>query len=84
MAVRRPLPWQSGRPSLKLLAERVLGIRVQQTEHCSVSVSRVTGLGTGGCAGPRAHGAVSASGGFCFRGSWPVMNGAAAGLRSGG
>ncbi|XP_067598836.1 RNA exonuclease 4 isoform X8 [Pseudorca crassidens] len=27
---------KSGRPSLKLLAERVLGIRVQQTEHCSI------------------------------------------------
>ncbi|XP_036983594.2 RNA exonuclease 4 isoform X1 [Artibeus jamaicensis] len=27
---------RSGRPSLKLLAERVLGIRVQQAEHCSV------------------------------------------------
>ncbi|XP_060009854.1 RNA exonuclease 4 isoform X1 [Lagenorhynchus albirostris] len=36
VAVRCPLPWQSGRPSLKLLAERVLGIRVQQTEHCSI------------------------------------------------
>ena len=31
-----PAP-QSGRPSLKLLAERVLGIQVQQTGHCSVS-----------------------------------------------
>ncbi|XP_053774878.1 RNA exonuclease 4 isoform X2 [Desmodus rotundus] len=27
---------RSGRPSLKLLAERVLGIQVQQTGHCSV------------------------------------------------
>ncbi|XP_035878361.1 RNA exonuclease 4 isoform X2 [Phyllostomus discolor] len=27
---------RSGRPSLKLLAERILGIRVQQAEHCSV------------------------------------------------
>ncbi|XP_065736043.1 RNA exonuclease 4 [Phocoena phocoena] len=27
---------KSGRPSLKLLAERVLGIRVQQAEHCSI------------------------------------------------
>ncbi|KAM5328792.1 RNA exonuclease 4 isoform 1-T2 [Glossophaga mutica] len=27
---------QSGRPSLKLLAERILGVRVQQAEHCSV------------------------------------------------
>lgn len=27
---------QSGRPSLKLLAERVLGVRVQQAEHCSI------------------------------------------------
>ena len=34
----RAVPWQSGRPSLKLLAERILGIRVQQAEHCSVSV----------------------------------------------
>ncbi|XP_057580179.1 RNA exonuclease 4 isoform X2 [Hippopotamus amphibius kiboko] len=27
---------KSGRPSLKLLAEKVLGIRVQQAEHCSI------------------------------------------------
>ncbi|XP_059514432.1 RNA exonuclease 4 isoform X2 [Myotis daubentonii] len=27
---------QSGRPSLKLLAERILGVRVQQAEHCSI------------------------------------------------
>ncbi|XP_032489904.1 RNA exonuclease 4 isoform X3 [Phocoena sinus] len=27
---------KSGRPSLKLLAERVLGIQVQQAEHCSI------------------------------------------------
>ncbi|XP_006217572.3 RNA exonuclease 4 isoform X1 [Vicugna pacos] len=27
---------KSGRPSLKLLAEKILGIRVQQAEHCSV------------------------------------------------
>ncbi|XP_026370065.2 RNA exonuclease 4 [Ursus arctos] len=27
---------KSGRPSLKLLAERILGIRVQQAEHCSI------------------------------------------------
>ncbi|XP_053414139.1 RNA exonuclease 4 [Nycticebus coucang] len=27
---------QSGRPSLKLLSEKILGIRVQQAEHCSV------------------------------------------------
>ncbi|KAF4016827.1 hypothetical protein G4228_007862 [Cervus hanglu yarkandensis] len=27
---------KSGRPSLKLLAERILGIQVQQAEHCSV------------------------------------------------
>ncbi|XP_014637786.1 PREDICTED: RNA exonuclease 4 [Ceratotherium simum simum] len=27
---------QSGRPSLKLLAEEILGIRVQQAEHCSI------------------------------------------------
>lgn len=33
-------PLQSLRPSLKLLAERILGLRVQQAEHCSVSVSR--------------------------------------------
>ncbi|XP_036892737.1 RNA exonuclease 4 [Sturnira hondurensis] len=32
---------QSGRPSLKLLAERVLGVRVQQAEHCSVQDARV-------------------------------------------
>lgn len=38
-----PCPRQSGRPSLKLLAERILGIQVQQAEHCSVSVSQVTG-----------------------------------------
>ncbi|ELV12658.1 RNA exonuclease 4 [Tupaia chinensis] len=30
---------KSGRPSLKLLSEKILGIRVQQAEHCSVSVS---------------------------------------------
>lgn len=27
---------ESGRPSLKLLAERILGVRVQQAEHCSI------------------------------------------------
>uniref|UniRef100_A0A8C5KKJ1 RNA exonuclease 4 n=1 Tax=Jaculus jaculus TaxID=51337 RepID=A0A8C5KKJ1_JACJA len=27
---------KSGRPSLKLLSEKILGIRVQQAEHCSV------------------------------------------------
>ncbi|XP_070374536.1 RNA exonuclease 4 isoform X2 [Equus asinus] len=27
---------KSGRPSLKLLAEEILGIRVQQAEHCSI------------------------------------------------
>ncbi|XP_047556785.1 RNA exonuclease 4 isoform X2 [Lutra lutra] len=27
---------KSGRPSLKLLAERLLGIRVQEAEHCSI------------------------------------------------
>nr|XP_055190034.1 RNA exonuclease 4 isoform X2 [Nyctereutes procyonoides] len=27
---------KSGRPSLKLLAERILGIKVQQAEHCSI------------------------------------------------
>ncbi|XP_025331479.3 RNA exonuclease 4 isoform X1 [Canis lupus baileyi] len=27
---------KSGRPSLKLLAERILGIQVQQAEHCSI------------------------------------------------
>ncbi|XP_019494844.1 PREDICTED: RNA exonuclease 4 isoform X1 [Hipposideros armiger] len=27
---------KSGRPSLKLLAERILGIRLQQAEHCSI------------------------------------------------
>ncbi|XP_073078191.1 RNA exonuclease 4 isoform X3 [Manis javanica] len=27
---------KSGRPSLKLLAEQILGIRVQQAEHCSI------------------------------------------------
>lgn len=81
VAVRCPLPWQSGRPSLKLLAERVLGIRVQQAEHCSVSVSRVTGLGIGGCAGPRARGEGSAedkhSGPWAasvLGGSWSVIN----------
>lgn len=46
-AVCCPAP-QSGRPSLKLLAERVLGIRVQQAEHCSVSACWVTALGGGG------------------------------------
>ncbi|XP_051022143.1 RNA exonuclease 4 isoform X1 [Acomys russatus] len=30
---------QSGRPSLKQLSEKILGIRVQQAEHCSVSIS---------------------------------------------
>lgn len=39
VAVCRPLPLQSGRPSLRLLAERILGISVQQVEHCSVSVA---------------------------------------------
>lgn len=29
---------QSGRPSLKQLCEKILGIRVQQAEHCSVSI----------------------------------------------
>lgn len=53
--LQRPLPSaaapvlspQSGRPSLKLLAERILGIRVQQAEHCSVSVFWGAALGTG-------------------------------------
>ncbi|XP_004454605.1 RNA exonuclease 4 [Dasypus novemcinctus] len=27
---------KSGRPSLKLLSEKILGIRVQQSEHCSI------------------------------------------------
>ncbi|XP_007952515.1 RNA exonuclease 4 [Orycteropus afer afer] len=27
---------QSGRPALKLLSEKILGIRVQQSEHCSI------------------------------------------------
>ena len=36
--VPSPFPLQSGRPSLKLLSEKILGIRVQQAEHCSVSV----------------------------------------------
>ncbi|KAF0876105.1 RNA exonuclease 4 [Crocuta crocuta] len=27
---------KSGRPSLKLLAERILGLRVQEAEHCSI------------------------------------------------
>jgi len=27
---------KSGRPSLRLLAERILGISVQQVEHCSI------------------------------------------------
>ncbi|XP_012637455.1 RNA exonuclease 4 isoform X1 [Microcebus murinus] len=31
---------QSGRPSLKLLSEKILGIRVQQAEHCSVQDSQ--------------------------------------------
>lgn len=42
---------QSGRPSLKLLAGKILGIRVQQAEHCSVSVFWVTVLGTGSVPG---------------------------------
>lgn len=29
---------QSGRPSLKQLSEKILGIKVQQAEHCSVSI----------------------------------------------
>lgn len=32
---------KSGRPSLKLLAERILGIQVQQAEHCSVQDAQV-------------------------------------------
>uniref|UniRef100_A0A673VR98 RNA exonuclease 4 n=2 Tax=Suricata suricatta TaxID=37032 RepID=A0A673VR98_SURSU len=32
---------KSGRPSLKLLAERILGLRVQQAEHCSVQDAQV-------------------------------------------
>uniref|UniRef100_A0ABI7VUV6 RNA exonuclease 4 n=1 Tax=Felis catus TaxID=9685 RepID=A0ABI7VUV6_FELCA len=32
---------KSGRPSLKLLAERILGIRVQQAEHCSIQDAQV-------------------------------------------
>lgn len=41
------VPWQSGRPSLKLLAERILGLQVQEAEHCSVSVlgQQSSGLG---------------------------------------
>ncbi|KAM7092584.1 RNA exonuclease 4 [Molossus nigricans] len=31
---------KSGRPSLKLLAEKVLGLRVQQAEHCSIQDAR--------------------------------------------
>lgn len=27
---------KSGRPSLKLLSEKILGVRVQQAEHCSI------------------------------------------------
>lgn len=32
---------KSGRPSLKLLAERILGLRVQQAEHCSIQDAQV-------------------------------------------
>ncbi|XP_066222919.1 RNA exonuclease 4 isoform X2 [Saccopteryx leptura] len=32
---------KTGRPSLKLLAERILGARVQQAEHCSVQDAQV-------------------------------------------
>ncbi|XP_026907547.2 RNA exonuclease 4 [Acinonyx jubatus] len=32
---------KSGRPSLKLLAERILGVRVQQAEHCSIQDAQV-------------------------------------------
>ncbi|XP_023382562.1 RNA exonuclease 4-like, partial [Pteropus vampyrus] len=38
---------KSGRPSLKLLAERILGVSVQQAEHCSVSVLGEQSLGLG-------------------------------------
>lgn len=41
------LPGQSGRPSLKLLAERILGVSVQHAEHCSVSVLGGQPLGLG-------------------------------------
>ncbi|XP_055988887.1 RNA exonuclease 4 [Sorex fumeus] len=32
---------KSGRPSLKLLAEKILGVQVQQAEHCSVQDAQV-------------------------------------------
>ncbi|XP_062064385.1 RNA exonuclease 4 [Lepus europaeus] len=32
---------KSGRPSLKLLSERILGLRVQQAEHCSIQDAQV-------------------------------------------
>lgn len=32
---------KSGRPSLKLLAERILGIQVQHAEHCSIQDAQV-------------------------------------------
>ncbi|KAM5186682.1 RNA exonuclease 4 isoform 1-T1 [Callospermophilus lateralis] len=31
---------KSGRPSLKLLSEKILGIRVQQAEHCSICLAK--------------------------------------------
>lgn len=32
---------KSGRPSLKLLSEKILGLRVQQAEHCSIQDAQV-------------------------------------------
>ncbi|XP_037653317.1 RNA exonuclease 4 isoform X2 [Choloepus didactylus] len=32
---------KSGRPSLKLLSEKILGIRVQESEHCSIQDAQV-------------------------------------------
>ncbi|XP_049629647.1 RNA exonuclease 4 [Suncus etruscus] len=32
---------KSGRPSLKLLAERILGVQIQQAEHCSVQDAQI-------------------------------------------
>ncbi|XP_045145296.1 RNA exonuclease 4 [Echinops telfairi] len=34
-------PLQSGQPSLKLLSEQILGLRVQQSEHCSIQDAQV-------------------------------------------
>lgn len=32
---------KSGQPSLKLLSEKILGLRVQQAEHCSIQDAQV-------------------------------------------